>query len=538
MKKLLFLIVLSLLLLSIPVSANKRLPVLMEDPDPFGLGIEVEENDPYAGLSELERLHKGIIKLYDGMTPDDLYSYMLVVDESDGKLYTQKLFYFFELILYNHFGSYTADSLFQAFVDEVDYIDINNMDATYSALFSMLDRFSFYLAPEESEAFFNPTDQRGVGILTNWQDKSEEYPVNGMYVSMVAIGSSAESAGVKKGDRLVKINGISVEGLGFYGVSAVIDEESRDADFITYTFERYGEDAGVCSYLLERTDVTFPEYSVEFYPQKNTFYLDINGFMNASSAYEIGAYIDRAWSEGYKNVVIDLQNNKGGVVDLAAAVASKFIPEANVPLFYMGREYNKTIFPYYSLGDGYDFDSITIVVNESSASSAEILTDTLRKNAGAKVVGSTTYGKGVAQVTLKFFDGSAVGITSYVAYDREGNTYNEKGITPDVVKKPKVKKNELGVNVGCFTALNYTTAVSALEERLLVLDYLSSDEVDGVFDADTSRALESLQYNYGIEKTGQMNDETFDLITMLIRAWENSYTVTRSVLDIVLKNPT
>ena len=534
MKRFLVLFLVCISLLSFTALADDFIPILMEDPDPFGLGFKDEE-DPYAGLSELERLHRGIIKVDEGMTPEDLYGYMQIVDNSDGRFYTQKLFYLFDLILYNYHSPFTVDTLFGAFVDRVDYIDINNMDETYSALLSMLDRFSYYLTPQEAEAFFNPTDSRGVGISTTWQDKSEEYPENGMYVNMVAVGSSAEKAGVKKGDRLVKINGIEVGGLGFHGVSAVIDEESRDADFMTYTFERYGDEAGVYTYTLERTYVTFPEYSVEYYPEKKIFYLDIDSFMNSSSADEIGAHIDRAWNEGYKNVIIDLQGNSGGVVQLAYNIASKFIPEKNVPLFYMGREDNKTLFPYYSLGNGYAFDSVTVLVNEASASSSEILTDTLRKKAGAKVVGSTTYGKGVAQVALQFTDGSAVGITSYVAYDTEGNTYNEKGLTPDIKKKPKVQKNELGVNVGCFTALNFMTAVSALEERLLVLDYLSDDEVDGTFDSDTSRALESLQYNYGLEKTGQMNEETFLLITDLINAWEKSYTATETVLDMVLR---
>ncbi|MBQ7897059.1 MAG: peptidoglycan-binding protein [Clostridia bacterium] len=537
MKKLFLLIFVCISLLSFTALADDFIPILVEDPDPFGLGFEDEEEDPYRDLTELERLHRGVIKVYDGMTPEDLYSYMQIVDNSDGRFYTQKLFYLFDLILYNHYSSFTAETLFGAFVDEVDYIDINNMDETYAVLLGMLDRFSYYLTPEQSEAFFNPTDSRGVGISTVWQDKSDEYPENGMYVNMVAVDSSAEKAGIKKGDRLVKINDVYVDGLGFYGVSAVIDEESRDADFITYTFERYGEEAGVYTYYLERTYVTFPEYSVEYYPDKNVFYLDINSFMNNSSAEEISAHIDRAWNDGYRNVIIDLQNNSGGVVLLASAIASKFIPEKDVTLFYMGRENNKKLFPYYSSGNGYDFDSITILVNENSASSAEILTDTLRKKAGAKVAGSTTYGKGVAQIAMQFVDGSAVGITSYVAYDTEGNTYNEKGLTPDIKKKPKVVKNQLGVDVGSFTALNFMTAVSALEQRLLALEYISPDEADGVFDEDTSRALESLQYNYGLEKTGQMNEETFYLITNLINSWENSYTATETVLDVILKKP-
>lgn len=537
MKKFLFLLVVCVALTALTVVAyDEEIPVLMEDPDPFGLGFEDEREDPYAELSEIERLHKGLIRMDETMTPETLYSYMQIIDESENRIKTQKLFYFLDLILYTHYGTHSVDSLFQDFIDAVDYIDINNMDATYMALFNMLDKFSFYLPPEQAEAFFNPSDSKGVGIKTMWQDKNETYQKNGMYVHMVAVGSSAEKAGIKKDDRLVAINGIDVSGLGFYGVSAVIDEESKDADFIEYTFERFGEDAGVYTYNLERTEVTFPQYAIEYYPKSNTFYLDIDSFMNDSTASEVSDLIDDAWNSGYRKVIIDLQDNSGGSVDVAAAIASKFV-EGIVPMFFMGRESNKTMYPYLSKANGHKFESITILVNEKSASSAEILTDTLKKKAGAKVVGATTYGKGVAQTALRLVDGSAVGITSYVAYDTEGNTYNEKGITPDYKRVRKIEKNELGVNVGCFTILNYTTAVSALEERLRVLQYLSPDEVDGVFDEDTSRAILSLQYNYSLEMTGELNEETFDAIVALVENWENSYTETESVLDIILKKP-
>ena len=120
---------------------------------------------------------------------------------------------------------------------------------------------------------------------------------------MVAENSSAQKAGIKKGDRLVAINSIDVSGLGFNGVSAIITEESKDADYIEYSFERFGKDAGIYTYTLERTEVTFPEYSVEYYPDESVFYLDINGFMNESSGEEISKHIDEAWRKGYRKVL-------------------------------------------------------------------------------------------------------------------------------------------------------------------------------------------------------------------------------------------
>ena len=547
MKRILAFTLLILFLISsfAPLSFAKEdeIPTLMEDPDPFGLGFEDEKEDPYAELSELECLHKGLIRVYDGMTAEDLRGYMQVVDNSEGRYNTQKLFYLMDMILNTYYGDLTAEALTDAFLGSLDYIDVNDMESVYKKLFSVLDRFTYYLTADEAKSFFNPNDSRAVGISTVWYDKDESHPVAGMYVENIAPLSSAYNAGIKRGDRLLQINRVDVTGLGFNAVSAILREESRDRDFMEYVFELYGEDGGIFEYTLERTDVTFSEFSVERYPEKSTVLIDLNGFMNGTTAYDLSDAIDGIWQDGYRNVILDLQSNSGGSVDVAAAIASKFTPDPFRVLFHMGTEENPKMYPYYSMGNGYEFDSVTILVNSSSASSAEILTDTLRKMVGARVVGSTTYGKGVAQQTVKFLDGTAVGITAFVAYDKNGETYNEKGITPDEEVYPEVKRNSLSLDTESLTYGNFESAVMgaenfatrALEKRLVLLQYLSPHTSDGVFDYHTALALRMLQTDYELEITGEMNEETLDVILTLTRQWENSYTVTSTVLDYVMR---
>lgn len=543
MKKILSLVlvlafVFSALAPSVYAKTDDKIPILVEDPDPFGLGFTEEGDDPYIELSDLECMHQGLIRTNGNISAEDLYLSLQVVDESDNKFETQKLFYVLDLILYNYYDSLTADELYNAFISKTRYIDINNMAATYEVLFSVLDKFSYHLTPDEADAFFSPTDARGVGISTSWQEAKGERPA-GMYVNAVAVGSSAEKEGVKNGDRLIKINSVDVSGLGYNAVSTVLTEESRDKDYMTYTFERYGE--GEYTFILERTDVTFPEYSIEFYPEKNVFCLEIDSFMNDSTATEVSALIDVAWQLGYRDVIVDLQNNPGGSVDVAAKIASKFTPNALELLFYMGREDGNA--PFFSSGNGYAFDSVTVLVNENSVSSAEILAYTLRNIASAKIVGQTTYGKGVAQVATRFIDGSAVGITAYVAYGADGTTYNEIGVIPDVKRLPKAEKNSLSVDTPAFTVLDIedaflgeeNTAVLALEKRLVALQYISPDEADGIFDDDTALALKYLQMNYSLDPSGVLDESTFDLIVELIKAWEMGYSVEETLLDYVLE---
>lgn len=516
---------------------DDKIPILVEDPDPFGLGLELD--DPYKDLSELECLHNGLIRTYEGMTPDELYDCLRVIDESDGMFETQKLFYVLDYILYNYYGDFTAETLFNSFISKTPYLDLNNIDSVYDTLFSLLDKFSYHLTPDEADAFFSPTDAKGVGISTVWREPDGIHP-SGMYVKAIATGSAALENGVKVGDRLVKINSVSVSGLGYSSVSRIINLESRDKETMTYTFERYGKDGGVYTLELERRSVTFPEYSVEYYPEKNTFCLSIDSFMNDTTSAEVSAIIDSAWEEGYRKVIVDLQNNPGGSVEVAAKIASKFTSNKKELLFYMGR--SDGVVPFFSEGNGYDFESVTVLVNENSISSAEIFAITLRGVASATLIGEKTYGKGVAQVATRFIDGSAVGITAYVAYGPDGETYNEIGIIPDVKMYPEVNKNSLGEDTPAFTFpdIEYmvlgeeNVAVLALEKRLLALQYLSSEEADGVFDDETSLALKYLQATYGLEETSVLDDKTFDLVVELIKVWEESFTVEASLLDIVL----
>ena len=107
---------------------------------------------------------------------------------------------------------------------------------------------------------------------------------------------------------------------------------------------------------------------------------------------------------------------------------------------------------------------------------------------------------------------------------------------------PEVNENSLGEDTPAFTFpdIEYmvlgeeNVAVLALEKRLLALQYLSSEEADGVFDDETSLALKYLQATYGLEETSVLDDKTFDLVVELIKVWEEGFTVEVPLLDIVL----
>ena len=260
--------------------------------------------------------------------------------------------------------------------------------------------------------------------------------------------------------------------------------------------------------------------------------------MGDTTATDIGAELDRAWSEGYRNIIIDLQGNSGGDVYIAADILSKFTPHKQI-LFYMGRDGRTDTYPFNSKGDGYTFDNVTVLVDSSTASAAEIFAQTLRAIANARIVGTKTFGKGVAQTVMSFEDGATIGVTTYVAYDIYGKTYNEVGIIPDSKVIPKIERNTLDKKTPVFTALNYTKAVEGaenavvlgLETRLEAIGFLSEAEVDGVWKDATTRAVKALQKGGELEVSGKLDSDTYFLILALVNNWENTYYYTYTAFD-------
>lgn len=479
-------------------------------------------------------LHNGIIPVTPDMTYGEFLSYMEIIDESNNKQLTAKFDTFLRVIESYYYGNMTEAEVFDRFVNTVDSVNINNMDETYSALFSMMDRFSYYLTPEEAEAFFEPTSSKGIGIKMIWRDSTDTAPA-GIYVEEVADNSAADQAGIMIGDRIVEFDGVDIRGLGFEALAVYNNLVEPEAETLTVTLSRNGEEK---EYTLVRGQNVFSEYTITLYPEKELIYLDINSFMYGKTAAHIGAELDIAAANGYKNVIIDLQGNSGGDVYVAASILSKFTPDVEL-LFTMGRDGRKDTYAFMSEGNGHSFNEINILVDSSTASSAEIFANTLRNIAGAKIIGWQTFGKGVAQSVLSFEDGSAVGITSYVAYDSNGNTYNEVGLIPDHRMFIKAIKHKLPEKTPAFTVFDYVKAVEGrensavlgLEIRLEAIGFLSPEQVDGKWESATSEAVKAFRLYIGKDAEAILDLDSYHALVDMVKEYQNTYYYTYSAFE-------
>ena len=150
--------------------------------------------------------------------------------------------------------------------------------------------------------------------------------------------------------------------------------------------------------------------------------------------------VDSLLSEGAEKLVIDLRNNPGGLLDAVIEMVDYIVDDdafANNSeekgLLLQTKDKNDTVLEEFRCDDGHSVNvPIAVLVNGNSASAAEIFTGTLKDYGKAKVVGTTTYGKGIVQSVIKLKDGSAIKLTIAQYFTPSGNTVHKVGIEPDV----------------------------------------------------------------------------------------------------------
>jgi carboxyl-terminal processing protease len=136
--------------------------------------------------------------------------------------------------------------------------------------------------------------------------------------------------------------------------------------------------------------------------------------------------LERENAEGF---ILDLRDNPGGLVDICIDVADLLMDQGTV-VYSQDKDENRE---YFYVKDGKTELPFVVLVNEGSASSAEILSAGIQDNEVAPIVGTQTYGKGVIQQLDQLMDGSAVNLTILQYFSAKGNVIHGVGIQPDEV---------------------------------------------------------------------------------------------------------
>ena len=283
------------------------------------------------------------------------------------------------------------------------------------------DVYTFYYTPEELDRV-NEEDQgryMGIGVLI---ERSEEGYIE---VIRVYADSPAELAGLKVGDLIYSVDGELVGGLrGKNFEDGVKDIRGAENTTVRLGILRDKETFEV-DVMRANVNISYANYELI---GDDIGYVSITQF-TGDAADRFDEALGYFKGHNAKGMIIDLRSNPGGLLTEVNRIADKILPKGII-VYIQDRNGVRT--DYYSDEDMYDIP-VVVLVNRRSASASEILAAAVQALDRGKVVGVTTYGKGVVQ-TLKTFedDGAGMQFTTASYYDAKGRSINGVGVTPDV----------------------------------------------------------------------------------------------------------
>ena len=287
-----------------------------------------------------------------------------------------------------------------------------------------LDPHSQFLDSEEYEEVQISTsgNYSGVGLEVDLED--------GIVRVVAAIEDTpAEQAGLRSGDIIVSIDDSPIDEANFD--QAVNRLRGKAGTEVKIAVQRDGEDQPI-SYTLTRNNVQVRSVKYELLAP-DYGYIRISHFSDTTwkDTRKAVQKLRQQSRDGLKGIVLDLRNNPGGVLDAAVDVSDGFL-DAGLIVSASGRVADANFSRQAREGDILDGARIVTLVNEGSASSAEIVAGALQDNGRATVAGVQTFGKGSVQTVMPLSNGRAIKLTTSLYYTPSGESIHGQGITPDV----------------------------------------------------------------------------------------------------------
>jgi carboxyl-terminal processing protease len=314
--------------------------------------------------------------------------------------------------------------------DKVDkkYVDENKLDPqkmVYGAIKGMIgslgDPYSGFMDPQEAKNFNTDLEGsfEGIGAELGMKD-------NVLTVIAPIEGMPAQTAGLRSGDKIFKINGELTSDISID--EAVKKIRGPKGTEVTLTIVREG-DSKTQDIVIKRDTI---EVKSVIYEKKegNIGYIRITKFAEDTSK-EFNKAAATAIADGDKGIIIDVRNNPGGFLNVAVEIASKFVPKDEVVVWEQSRNGDKNAFKALG-GDSMSELPVVVLINEGSASASEILSGALRDDKHNKLIGKKSFGKGSVQQLEQLSDGSSLKITIAKWLTPSGQSIHQVGLSPDI----------------------------------------------------------------------------------------------------------
>ena len=327
------------------------------------------------------------------------------------------------------------------YIDEVDQAEI--MDSAINGILQSLDPYSAYMNPQIFEEMQTETSGKfgGLGI---------EVSMEAGVVKVISPidDTPAARAGIKSGDYIVKINDEQVQGKTL--MEAVHMMRGSVGSSIELTVRRKGlKKAKIFKIIREIIEI---KSVVSKLIDNEIGYLRLRAFNENSSDQlknEISKLEKNKELVGY---IFDLRNNPGGLLSQAVKISDFFLNDGEI-VSTKGRKSRENRKFFAKKGDRIKGKPLIVLINNGSASAAEIVAGALQDQKRAVLLGETTYGKGSVQSIIRLRNRGAIRLTISKYYLPSGKSISEVGVSPDI--KVEEEGDEFSINTNTDNQLNY-----------------------------------------------------------------------------------
>ena len=293
------------------------------------------------------------------------------------------------------------------------------------------DRFSHYFTPSEYDRFQQGARLSGVGIAVTEVKQ-------GLRVATVYKHTPAREAGIRAGELITGVNGQSIAGKD----ADAVTNQIRGPAGTDVTLTIAGLNGKSRDVTVTRREVEVPQVAghIEEVGGTKLGYVRLAGFFPGAHG-ELRKEVERLYSQGAQGLVLDLRGNGGGLLTEAVLVSSIFVPDGTIVSTHGRTQQTRTL---DATGDPLPRHPMVVLINGDTASASEIVTAALEQSGIAKVVGTTSFGKGTFQEVIPLKNGGALDLTVGEYLTRNGTSINGTGIAPQVKAKdnPKTKPDE------------------------------------------------------------------------------------------------
>jgi len=301
------------------------------------------------------------------------------------------------------------------YADEIDY-----EKATQSAIqgmLSTLDPHSNYFTKADFDRLRQDHESKFYGIGVSILRRRDA-----VYVQAVVQNTPAARAGLRYGDRIVEVDGRDAREWTSEQVSKAVRGERGEP--VRVKVERAGSQAPLY-FTIVRDAVPLPSIRTAFMIRPGTGYVALTGGFTQTTGDELQEALSALEEQGMRQLVLDLRNNPGGLLQQAIKVAGQFLPRGHKIVSVKGRTENggQTVVYKNTEYDAPQEHPLVVLVNRNSASASEIVAGAIQDHGRGLLVGETTFGKGLVQHVFELKPwGSGLTLTTQKYYTPYGRS--------------------------------------------------------------------------------------------------------------------